>query len=331
MKVLLTGGSGFIGTHLVDALLARGVDVLNLDIRPPWRPEHHRSWHACDILDAATLDREVAAFAPAHVVHLAARVDIEGRTLDEYRVNTDGTANVLRAVQRTASVERLVVTSSLLVHEDPGLPVHDLHFAAHTAYGQSKVITEQHTRQADLPCVWTIIRPTNIWGPWHPRYPSQFWNVLGRGRYVHPGRQRTIRAFGYVGNVVFQILCLLSAPGADVDRRVFYVGDRPINLYDWVNGFSLQQVGRPARVAPRWCIKALAAAGELLARAGVPSPITMTRYRNMTVSNAAPMDPIYELCGEPPYSLEAGIAETVRWLYAHHPRLVVARLSNLQA
>lgn len=57
-------------------------------------------------------------------------------------------------------------------------------------------------------------------------------------------------------------------------------------------------------------------------RAGISSPITMSRYRNMTTSNAAPMDAIYEICGEPPYSLESGIAETVHWLRVHHPQLV---------
>lgn len=323
MKVLLTGGSGFIGTNLVERLLARGAEVVNLDTQPPHRQDHRHGWHECSVLDAASVQRELAAFAPKYIVHLAARTDVDGATLDDYRVNTVGTATLLGAIQQTPSVERLIVTSSQYVHQYRGLPAHDQDFAPHTAYGQSKVMTEEQTRRAALACVWTIIRPTSIWGPWHPRHPAEFWKVLGRGLYVHPGRARIIRSYGYVGNVAFQILCLLEAPKALVDRRVFYVGDRPIDVYDWVNGFALQQTGRAVRVVPTWCVKALAAAGEIVARAGISSPITMSRYRNMTSSNIAPMDAIYEICGEPPYTLESGVAETVRWLRVHCPQLVV--------
>lgn len=324
MRILVTGGSGFIGTSLVGTLIAQGASVLNLDSRRPNEGAHQPYWQACDILERDQVSDEFARFAPEQVVHLAARTDVLGTTLHDYRVNTDGTANVLAAIKRTPSIERSIITSTQFVHQYHGQPAHDEDFAPHTVYGESKAITERLTRAAQLPGAWTIIRPTNIWGPWHPRYPFEFWKVVGRGWYFHPGGDRVVRPYGYVGNVIHQVLCLLGAPASTIDRRIFYVGDRPIDLYEWANGFSLQQTGRPARVAPRWCIKPLAAAGELLARAGLPAPITLTRYRNITTSNTAPMNAIYDVCGEPPYTMEAGIAETVRWLRAHHPELVTA-------
>jgi len=325
MRALVTGGSGFIGTSLIDALAARGVPILNLDSKRPLKPEHERWWRASDILDGDRLREELAAFAPTHVVHLAARTDVAGRTIEEYAVNTDGTANLLAAIAQTPSVTRVLITSSQFVHQYHGLPAHDEDFATHTIYGESKVMTEQLTRRANLQCEWAIIRPTNVWGPWHPRYPIEFWKILSRGLYIHPGGDRIVRSYGYVGNVVFQIVSLLTAPAARVDRRVFYVGDRPIDLYDWVNGFSLHQTGRPAHVVPKWCVKALAGAGDVLARIGIPFPITLSRYKSMTTSNDAPLEPIHELCGDPPYSLDAGIAETVAWLRVHHPDLVIVR------
>jgi len=325
MRVLLTGGSGFIGTNLVDALLARSMPVLNLDTMQPLKPEHQPWRRACDILDRDRLRDELAAFAPTHVVHLAARTDVAGRTMDEYAANTDGTANVLAAIARTPSVARIVITSSQFVHQYHGQPAHDEDFAPYTVYGESKVLTEQLTRRSRLACEWVIIRPTNIWGPWHPRYPFEFWKVLSHGLYVHPGRNRIVRSYGYVGNVVSQIITVLTAPAARVDRRVFYVGDRPIDLYDWVNGFSLEQVGKPVKVAPTWFVKGLAVIGDVLGRVNIPFPITLSRYRSMTTSNDAPMDAIYDLCGDPPYTLQAGIAETVAWLRVHHPSLVHTR------
>ncbi|MGO9340347.1 MAG: hypothetical protein ACLPY1_22855 [Terracidiphilus sp.] len=54
----------------------------------------------------------------------------------------------------------------------PGpLPVHDQDFRPYTVYGASKVLAEKAVRDGRLECVWTIVRPTNVWGSMHPRYP----------------------------------------------------------------------------------------------------------------------------------------------------------------
>ncbi len=321
MKLLVTGGSGFIGTNLIDRLLAEGVPHLNLDIAEPKTPSHRRCWRAVDILDASAVGAELRSFAPDALLHLAARPDIAGATLDEYKANTDGTANVLAAVHQTATIDRVIVTSSQYVNQD-GQPAHDEDYAPRTVYGESKVITEQLTRRAGLRCTWTIIRPTNVWGPWHTRYPFEFWRVLSRGWYVHPGRRKVVRSYGYVGNVVDQILGLLGAERSCVHGRVFYVGDPPIDLFEWVNGFSLNLTGHTVRIVPRPLVKALAVVGEAFAACGATFPITLARYRSMTTSNSAPMSATYELLGLPSRSLEEGIALTTRWLREYHPALV---------
>lgn len=70
----------------------------------------------------------------------------------------------LDVIKATPSVERVIITSSQFVCGPGYIPKHDEDFAPVTVYGQSKVLTEQLTRQAGLRCVWTIVRPTNIWG-----------------------------------------------------------------------------------------------------------------------------------------------------------------------
>lgn len=315
MRVLVTGGSGFIGTRTVDHLLRDGADVLNVDRAAPNKEEHRPHWRPCDILDVEPVLEAFADFAPTHVVHLAARVDTDSPRLNDYRVNTDGTANVLEAIDATPGIERVVVTSTQFVCTPGHPPTHDQEFNPHTAYGQSKVRTEQLTRAADLTPVWTIIRPTNVWGPWHPRYPSQFWRVLRDGRYVHPDSpEPVLRSYGYVGNVVYQIGEILTAPVEQVDRKVYYVGDRPIELLDYVNGFSRAITGQNVRVVPRGVIRALALAGDLLTALGVAFPLQSSRFRSMTEDDPTPMEPTMEAFGEPPYSMEDGIRETTQWL-----------------
>lgn len=313
MRLLVTGGSGFIGTNLVEAI-AEKVDLINIDVKNPKKGEHFRYWRKCDILDLEALQQIFQNFQPTHVVHLAARTDTRSQSLSDYVVNTNGTANLLKAIQRTSGVERVIITSTQYVFGPPGIPKHDEDFNPIGAYGQSKVISEQLTRSADLHCSWIIVRPTNIWGPWHPRYPYEFWRILARGLYFHPRGCNPIRAYGYVGNLVFQILQLLKAEREQVHGKVFYLGDAPIRLMEWVNGFSRAITGRDARIVPRKLIQLMAKIGDVLMGFGVNAPIHSSRFRSMCEDYGVPMEKTFELLGLPPYSLKYGITETVEWL-----------------
>ena len=313
-RVLVTGGSGFIGTNLIDALMDRGMRVLNLDINPPKKAAQQACWQQCDIVDfEKTLDF-FETFKPTQLIHLAARTDVLSDDLDDYRVNTDGTNNVLRCIKLTPGFQRVIITSSQFAFAPPGLPAHDEQYNPIGAYGMSKAIAEKATRAAGLNCIWTITRPTNIWGPWHPRYPKEFWLVLKRGLYFHPGGRSAIRSYGYVKNIVYHMLKMMEAPPSLVNGKVYYLGDPPIPLIDWANGFSVAITGRPVRVVPKPLLAVLAATGNVLAAVGLRFPITLSRYRSMTEDYFSPVEITSRDFGSPPYSLEQGIQETVAWL-----------------
>lgn len=324
MKILITGGSGFIGMNLIEKLASTNKHtLLNLDIAEPKIAKHRSYWRACDILDLKQVSEHFRAFMPEAVIHLAARTDTDPKnSLVDYEVNTKGSHHILAAVKECGETKRVIITSTQFVHQYHGFPKDDEDYAPHTVYGESKVIMEKMTRNAGLNCVWTIIRPTNIWGPWHLRYPSEFWRVLSKGLYVHPGRNPVIRSYGYVGNVVFQIISILESPSEKVDGKVFYVGDLPIDIYDWVNGFSKRQIGKKVNVVPRILVKWLAWVGDSLSLVNIRFPLTSSRYRSMTNSNIAPLEKTFETFGKPPYTLDQGIEETVMWMRSYHPDLV---------
>lgn len=318
MKILLTGASGFIGTNALNLLLEKGYEVMNLDKSPPLDDAHQRCWVEVDIMNGPALVEQFARFAPDALIHLAARTDcVESTTVDEgYPHNTVGAQNVIDAIKATPSVKRVIITSSQFVCGPGHVPKHDCDYAPVTVYGQSKVITEQLTRAAELNCCWTLVRPTNIWGPWHQRYVKEFWKIASKRLYVHPGGQPVVRCYGYVGNLVHYLERILESEPSRVHGRVFYLGEPPADIFRWANAFCVALGGRGARRVPRPVLRLMALAGDSIsALTGRPFYITSSRFRSMVTDYVVPgkIEETTAALGPAPYTLEQGVEITARW------------------
>lgn len=179
MRALVTGGAGFIGSNLVDALIARGDEVAIIDDLSSGRRENltgalaaGATLHEVDIRDAAAVRAAFDAARPQLVFHLAAQVDVRKSLSDpaeDARINVVGTINVLEAAREHA-VHRLVNTSTGgAIYGDtdvfptpetvPPLPM--------AAYGQSKQCAEEYCalmgRVYGMPTV--TVRYGNVFGP----------------------------------------------------------------------------------------------------------------------------------------------------------------------
>src|SRR3954451_6128040 len=121
MRALVTGGAGFIGSTLVDALLARGDEVTIVDDLSTGRESNldhalrnGAELQQADIRDGDDVARIVDAATPDAIFHLAAQIDVRKSVIDpgaDARINVEGTANVLEAARRTG-VARFVNTST---------------------------------------------------------------------------------------------------------------------------------------------------------------------------------------------------------------------------
>ena len=167
MKVLVTGASGMLGGAVADALAARGDDVTVLQRRPAGL--RHREVLA-DVVDAAAVRAAVAGHDA--VVHLAAKVDVQGRYREFARVNITGTRNVVSACRR-AGVARLVhVSTPAVAHHGSALvgapagPADPRSARGH--YARSKAAAEWVALAADAapdgPAT-VVVRPHLVWGP----------------------------------------------------------------------------------------------------------------------------------------------------------------------
>ncbi len=118
MKVLITGGAGFVGSHLADRLLAEDHDVLVIDNyrtgrRDNLQPHDRLRVVEGTIADADLVARQFEAFQPTHVVHAAASYHDPGDWEEDVRTNVVGTINVLRATE-DVGVERLIYYETAL-------------------------------------------------------------------------------------------------------------------------------------------------------------------------------------------------------------------------
>jgi UDP-glucose 4-epimerase len=121
MKVLVTGGSGFIGSHVVDKLRARGHEPVIYDLRPsPWHMDHEQTveQRLGSITDREALERALhSCDAVAHLAAVADVNDVHASPEDAERVNARGTVAVLEAARR-AGVKRIVYASTIWVYSD---------------------------------------------------------------------------------------------------------------------------------------------------------------------------------------------------------------------
>jgi GlcNAc-P-P-Und epimerase len=312
MKVLVTGGSGFIGTNLIAKLVSDGHEVMNLDVQPPSDPEL-KAWKKVDILDREVLVRAVTSFDPDYVVHLAARTDLNGRSHSDYEINTQGTTNLIESLQGCKQLKKVVFTSSMLVCRSGYQPSNEQDYAPDTEYGRSKVEMENRIRRqgADLP--WVIARPTSIWGPWFREPYRNFFDAVNRGRFVDIGTHYCTKTYGFVGNSVYQFLEILLQPAAL--RQVYYIGDEPpIFISEWGGEVAAAWGKKPPRKVPFAMLKFAALIGDILSAAGLRFPMTSFRLKNMTTNHIVDLKNTYRVAPNPPFTRKDGIRQTIKWL-----------------
>lgn len=217
MKVLITGGGGFVGSHLADRLLEGGHEVLVIDNYETGRRDNLSEREGLQIVedtiaDGDAVDRAFAAFAPTHVVHAAASYKDPEGWVEDVRTNALGTANVVRATQ-AAGLDRLVYFQTALCYgtqpdEQPvtlGHPVRP-----DSSYAISKTAGEQYIEMG-LPN-YVSFRLANAYGPRNISGPlPTFFHRLTNDKPCFV--MDTRRDFIYVDDLIDVVMLALDGKG----------------------------------------------------------------------------------------------------------------------
>jgi UDP-glucose 4-epimerase len=255
MKALVTGGAGFIGSNLVDALLARGEEVTVVDDLSTGRRENLESALAAgaklvelDIREAAKLADLTTAEQPEVVFHLAAQIDVRKSLADpafDAAVNVGGTANLLEAARGAGSGRVVFISTGGAIYgegEGKTLPLDEsAPIEPFSAYGQSKYAAEGYLalyeRLYGLPGV--SLRLGNVYGPRQDPLGEAgviaiFCGKLRAGeRPTVYGDGRQTRDYIYVGDVIG---AALAAAGSEASG--------PINIGTGIETDLLELVAR---------------------------------------------------------------------------------------
>lgn len=315
-KILITGGCGFIGTNLIEKLKDRDdLEIRCIDIEKPKIESHRKYWKRVDIRDKESIVKAVTYFMPDYVIHLAARTDLRGKSLDDYDANMTGVSNLLEAIDKADSVKRAVFASSMYVCEPGYMPKDFEDYAPHTLYGVSKVETEKRIKAVDPKYTWSIIRPTSIWGPWFGEPYDKFFHVVLNHMYFHLGKRACCKTYGYVDNAIYQIMSILEAEPDKVKKKVFYIGDyEPYPITDWADEIAHEENIHIPYV-PYWCFKVVGWFGDFLKLFGIAFPMTSFRLHNMTTDNMHNLNPIKEIAPDLPVTRVEGTKATLKWIH----------------
>jgi UDP-glucose 4-epimerase len=313
-KVLVTGADGFIGSHLVERLVAEGASVRAFCL---YNSQGSRGWleqsapsvqdevdfRLGDIRDARFVEecsRDVEV-----IFHLAALIAIPySYTAPESFVDTNvrGTLNVLEAARRQGAA-RVIQTSTSEVYGTPAtLPIRETHpLSAQSPYAATKVAADQlalsYHRSFATPV--TVLRPFNTYGPRQSTravLPTILLQLMAGQREISLGRLDTRRDLTYVSDTVAGFLCAGATPG--VEGQIFQLGTGvSVSIADLfaaacrVLGVEARMIEDKARLRPD--------ASEVLVLQSDPS---LAAER---------------LDWRPTVTLEEGLRATIAWLREH--------------
>lgn len=313
-RLIITGASGFIGTNLLQDFVNGGYEVMNIDSQPPRNPDHHKYWRNVNVLDRVKLEQTVLPFEPCYLIHLAARTDLNGKTLSDYEANMSGVNNILAIINKANTLEKVLIASSMLVCKVGYQPKDQFDYCPTTFYGESKVITEKIVRENCPKCDWALLRPTSIWGPWFGVPYRNFFDMVMSRRYFHIGHRGCTKTYGYVGNAVYQIKQILFSNGTGQENKVFYLGDEPpTNIETWGNEIATE-LDLKIPTLPYGIIRMAAWFGDGLKLAGLSFPMTSFRLRNMTTDNVVDLRKTIEVAPHPPFTRIDGVRQTLEWM-----------------
>lgn len=316
LRVLVTGGCGFIGKNLTEELIKSGAVVTVLDLpSADWTHVPKKvSRITANILEPKDLKGALKYIDV--VYHLAARTDLDGKTLDDYEVNFKGTKNLILEATKNSAIKKFVFYSTQLVvglfnqtrFIDESEP-----YRTKTPYGQSKIEGEKNViKYCDKAnFAYTIIRPTSVYGPWGDAPYKDFFKTVKNKKYFHIGKADNLISLVYVKNLVD--LTLQVTINDKANNEIYFGNDfHPYTMREFVDAIADYYKITVATV-PSALMTLVAYGLGVFKFIGINVPIYPFRLRNIKSNYCYDVQKSLSIGYNPKYDLNSGIKETLDW------------------
>jgi len=321
-KILITGASGFIGSFIVEEALKRGLDTwaaVRQSSSRRYLQDERIHFIELDFSSQERLTEQLREHRFDYIVHAAGVTKCLDKQ-DFFRMNTEGTKNLIRAVMvLQMPLKRFVFLSSLsifgAIHEqEPYEEICETDTPQpNTAYGESKLLAEQFLQTTSLPYV--ILRPTGVYGPRERDYFLMAKSIKGHTDFA-VGFKRQVITFVYVSDVVQAVFLALER---DVVGRAFFLSDGDEYLSTAFSDLIIKELGNPWCLrlkAPIWVLRLVTFCGEYISRlTGKITALNNDKYHILRQRNwKCDITPARrELGYEPQVQLPEGVSKTIQW------------------
>ncbi len=303
MKVAITGGSGFIGSRLIEDLKKDGHEIVIVD-------KAHSV--PVNILDQEKLN--VACAGCDTIIHLAAahRDDIFPRSI-YYEENGQGTLNVTKAAEING-IKRIIFTSTVAVYAlNSGTPDENSPVEPFNDYGKSKLEAEEYIRtwaEKEAGRIATIIRPVVVFGENNRGNVYNLINQISNGKFLMIGRGDNKKSMAYVGNVAAFIKHCLK----ESSSNLYNYADKPdLKTNELIETiYKKLEKTKPSLTIPYWFGMLAGFGFDVLAKITRRTfPISSIRIQKFCADTSVASDKKNQTRFKPQYSLSDGIERMV--------------------
>ncbi|HOY47775.1 MAG TPA: NAD(P)-dependent oxidoreductase [Flavobacteriales bacterium] len=313
-RLLITGGSGFIGRYFVERFKDR--EIVNLDLRAPDYTSHAR-YHAGDIRNLN--DVRNALQGVDMIIHLAAMHHDFGIADEAYFDTNVRGAEVLISEAEKAGVNTIINFSSVAVYGgkgNPGPTNESTEPAPTNPYGVSKLEAEARFSKwanAAPGRKLIIVRSTVVFGPHNLANVLNLIKAIDEGLYFHVGKSNNIKSLAYVENIVDASLFALNKLNEGI--CLFNYVDEPQLSSREIANMQARFLGKKIRmILPRWMAMILAFPFDVAIKlSGKNLKISSKRVAKLITQTNHGADYIRELGFKPKYSIEFGMEKMIRW------------------
>ena len=325
MKVLVTGASGFIGSHLVPALLESDhtpIALIRGSSDTTLLDELGVETRVGDLSDPDSLSR--VADGVEAVIHLAAYYRFYGEKEKYTRINVEGTASLAEYAKKAGVDHFIYCSSTEAVGPVEGIGDEESDPNPQYEYGISKLSAEKRLWEIQGETPWvTVVRPSGVYGPGNVDDVS-YWFVMSQARggilsKFIVGSGEALIQFVHVSDIVQGFIKALENPNAS-KGETFTISENRAYRYKEVYGIIAELLDRkPPKIhLPPWLAKLSIAPVEFFNKlTGREDFMWHTATVDSVMSNRAySIDKAVRLLGyKPEYNLRTGLAETIKWYH----------------